>query len=153
MKRVLLWVAILGAMVFLSRLEPSGQNIGTLLPVQVLVVSEADGIHLRTDTTDEGFGDTVSEALENMRENATGKVFLDTADYLLISDGTLLGEIAPYLRPSCQVCLYKGKLDMEKLRDYLKHHNPGVSLKDHNAERMDLPTLRMEEGRIEIAVR
>ena len=153
MKRILLWTAVLVAVVFLVRVEPSGRNISRLLPAQVLVVSEQEGICMQTDTGDMGIGDSVPTALENMRENATGEVFLDTVDYLLISKAVILEEIMPYLRPSCRVCLYKGEPDMEKLRDYLKHHNPGISLKDCNAGKVDLPTLWMEEGRIRIAVR
>ena len=33
----------------------------------------------------------------------------------------------------------------------LKHHDPGVSLKDCTAEQVDLPILRIEEGRMELA--
>ncbi len=151
MKRILLWVAALGAVIFFARVEPSGQNISTLQPVQVLVVSADGEIHLQTDTGDEGSGDSMAAALDKMRANATGEVFLDTTDYLLISDAVVLEEIKLYLRPSCRVCLLEGEPDLEKLGEYLKHHDPGVSLKDCAAEQVDLPILRIEEGRMELA--
>ena len=151
MKRFLLLAAALGTVVFFARVEPSGQNIGSLQPVQVLVVSAGGDIRLKSDTGDEGFGDSVASALEKMGASASGEVFLDTADYLLISDAALLAEIEPYLRPSCRVCLFEGEPDLEKLGEYLKHHDPGVSLKDCTAEQVDLPILRIEEGRMELA--
>lgn len=151
MKRILLWAAALGAVVFFARVEPSGQNISTLQPVQVLIVSVNGEIRLQTDTGDEGFGNSVASALAQVRANASGEVFLDTADYLLISDVAILEEIRPYLRPSCRICLFEGEPDMEKLGDYLKHHDPGVSLKDCTAEQVELPILRIHEGRMELA--
>lgn len=113
MKRFLLLAAALGTVVFFARVEPSGQNIGSLQPVQVLVVSAGGDIRLKSDTGDEGFGDSVASALEKMRASASGEVFLDTADYLLISDAALLAEIEPYLRPSCRVCLFEGEPELK----------------------------------------
>ena len=151
MKRIFLWAAALGVVVFFARVEPSGQDISTLRPVQVLVVSGNGEIRLQTDTGEEGFGDSVASALAQVRANASGAVYLDTAEYLLISDAELLDEIKPYLRPSCRACLYEGEPDMEKLGEYLKHHDPGVSLKDCAAEQVELPILRIHEGRMEFA--
>ena len=151
MKRILLWCAALGAVLFFALVEPAGQNIGTLQPVQVLVISANGGVRLQTDTGEEASAASVADAMERLRASATGEVFMDTADYLLISDMFLLEEVKPYLRPSCRVCLFRGEPELEKLGAFLMQHDPGVTIKDCNADRVTLPVLRSEEGRMELA--
>ena len=150
MKRILLWGAALVLAVLWARLEPSGQNIGMLQPVQVLAVTADGEIRLQTDAGAEGTGMSVASALEKLQAGASAEVFLDTADFLLISDAAVLGEISPYLRPSCRVCIFEGEPEMEMLGDYLTHHDPGVSIKDCAGKQMELPVLRFEEGRMEL---
>lgn len=150
MKRILLWAAAFGVVLFFAKVEPAGRNISKLQPVQVLAVSE--GVRIQTDTGEDVTGDSVQAALEKLRDGATGEVFLDTADYLLISDTALLEEIEPYLRPSCRVCLLEGEPDLERVGEYLQHHDPEVTLNDFTAGRAQLPILRIKEGRMEIAV-
>ena len=84
MKRVFLYILILGALFFvpLKRVE-----IAKLEPVQGVWMYEEDGrIVLETDTKDKGVGTTAKEALENMKKQSSGIIYLDTAQYLLVTN-------------------------------------------------------------------
>ena len=128
-----------------------GEDIGTLEPVQVLVVTqENDGIHVLTDGGQEGNGKDVTAALENLTKTASSKVFLDTTEYLLLEPGTekWLSQFKQSLRPSCMVCYVLGSVDLQAAAQYLQLHPVSVNLIQYEAGKQRLLTLIYNEGRM-----
>lgn len=104
---------------------------------------------METDTGDFGIGDSLKAALTDMKRSASAEIFLDTADYLIVSPGCvdLLPAMMQYLRPSCAVCMEDGETDMKQIGMYLQQHSPDITLMHYRAGQRDLPTLVTREGR------
>ena len=122
MKRLVIYLIIIAAVVA-APVRPL--NVDQLLPVQVVsVYKEGTRSVIETDTGNKGVGDTVSEALQNLKDTASGTVYLKTAEYLLITQDTikdgvaLLGE----LRASARMCETVGRLNLEEVAQYLNAH-------------------------------
>lgn len=95
-----------------------------LLPVQTLQAHRKDGgVYLLTEVG-EGFGSSWDEAVEDLRSNAAGEVFFDTAQQAIFSDALLAQQAAEsgILRPSAQVYFSQRVQDVEGLSDYLSAH-------------------------------
>ncbi len=153
MKKWLGYLAVIAAVAFLSGKGSAGTDIGTLQPVQaVMVTAQGSQILIETDTGDMGLGETVDAAIGNMKATSAYEIFLDTADYLLIEDGCipLLSELDAHLRPSCSVCLLAGEPDLEAVGQFLQTHKPEVTLRRYLAGQTALPTLRTQQGRMEL---
>ena len=88
-----------------------------------------------------------------MEMTAFGQVFLDTAEYLLISPEALrwLPELSELLRSSCQVCLADGVADLAAATEYLAVHEPGYTLGDWEKSETGLPVLYSIEERMYLA--
>lgn len=138
-------VLLLGCMPF------SGTDVAMLKPVESLLVTvEETGISVRTDTGDSGSGDRLDDAFEDMKRSASGNIFLETAEYLIVNEAavSLLPQLWEYLRPGCGVCVAQGEVDMEKAGSYLNAHKPGCSLQDYRAGNHDLPRLLIKGGKM-----
>ena len=107
-------------------------DVGKLRPVEVIAVGGSE-VHciIRTDKGDRGVGATLEEAAANLRDTAPGLIYLDTAEYLLITGNALhlMPEITKYLKGDISVCLQDGPLDPSLAVNYL-------------AEQTNLPKLR-----------
>lgn len=128
-----------------------GEDLGSLEPVQVLLVTrERGGIHIRTDSDQEGSGQDAAAALENLVKTASSKVFLDTAEYLLLEPGTekYIPQLKQYLRSSCTVCNVLGPVDLQDAAQYLQLHPESVNLTQYEAGKQQLLTLIYNEGRM-----
>lgn len=106
--RILLYIVILGAMLFapVDRLD-----IAKLEPVEAVAIYTENGqVVLETDGESVGRGATAREALEDLKKKALSVIYLDTADYLLIGDGaqSAAQELRQYLRKSAQIGSYYG---------------------------------------------
>lgn len=153
MKRWLWYLLVIAAVAALSGKNPSGTDVGRLQPVQVVRVSSTAGqILIQTDTGDLGQGETLKEAFEDMKNTASSKVFLDTADYLILSPKckSLLPALMEYLRPACSVCLEDGEPDLEQVGKFLEVHDPKLTLMRYRAGQRELKTLVTREGRMEL---
>lgn len=151
MKRWLWYLGVVAAVAALSAKPSAGKDIGKLQPVQAVCVSCSEGMVLvQTDTGDWGEGETLPGAVERMKETAAGEVFLETADYLLLSPdcADLLPAMMEYLRPSCSVCLMEGDPDMEKVGSFMQIHAPQVTLMRYRAGDRKLQTLVTQDGRM-----
>ncbi len=127
--RILLYIVIL-ALLFLAPVERL--DVAKLEPVQTVAICVADGqVVLQTDTKNKGQAKTVQAAIEDLEKNTPGVIYLDTAQYLLITkDAAAYGkEIENYLNPSVKVSLWDGEGSVEAAAKFL-----GI--------RRDLPTLR-----------
>ncbi|MBQ9762220.1 MAG: hypothetical protein IJV82_03985 [Oscillospiraceae bacterium] len=121
--------------------------------VKTVEISCQNGaVVIRTDTGAAGAGGSLREAFEDLEETAAGTVFLETAEYLLITPECrgLLDALWAYLRPSCVVCLLEGEGDLEKVGTYLDTHQPDITLMDCRAGEEKLPLLLIQEERMRI---
>lgn len=126
-------------------------DVATLSPVQALWLAQEDGcVYMETDNGDIGIGKTVADALINMKETASGTVFLDTADFLIVRKGSeaLIAQMREILRPSCSVCVAQSAPDLQTATDFMRIHKPSVKMKNTDAERPNLPVLHQEKGRL-----
>ena len=127
--RVLLYIVIL-ALLFMAPVERL--DVAKLQPVQTVAVCINDGqVVLQTDTKDKGQAEKLQAAIDDLEENTPGVIYLDTAEYLLITEEavTYMQELGNYLHPSVKVSLWDGKGSVEEAAKFL-----GV--------RRDLPTLK-----------
>lgn len=153
MKKWLFYVMALAAIPVLSFGGLGGEDVGKLRPVQVVMVSaQNDELHLMTDTEDAGVGIDAHQAVSEMNQSASAKVFLDTADYLLLESGTeaWLPQLRDYLRPSCSLCYVAGEVNLEQAGKYLQLHEPEITLTQYEAGERRLPYLLSEEGRLKL---
>ena len=144
------WPVMAAAAVLIQVLSPfRGTDIGKLRPAQWVYLSrQEDTVWLETDTGDRGGGADVLSALEDLRQSAPGKLFLETADYALVSREALqdLLQLRSVLRSGVEVCLAEEKPD-ENTAAYLRAHNPGLTLREYFSGEGALPVLAAEEGR------
>lgn len=103
--RKVIYAAILLALCFVP-LER--QDVAKLLPVQaVAVYVEGNEVVLETDTGNIGRGESGIKALENLKETTPAVVYLDTAEFFLVSENAVAeaNTLAQYLKPSVSVCV------------------------------------------------
>lgn len=129
MKRKLLYglVFLTLALVRVERCE-----IGRLIPVEVVAVDTADNlVRIETDTGNVGVGKSFQEAYGNLRETASGNIYLDTACWLILSEGDAINveAVKEYLKGNVGVCLGASKIDLTQVGAYLSAHRPAVRLK------------------------
>lgn len=127
--RVILYVLIL-ALLFLAPVERL--DVARLEPVQTVAVSvKEDAVLLETDTQNAGRGTDVDSALENLEQTTPGVIYLDTAQYLLVTEDAVayVEGLRQYLHPCVKVSLWDGEGSVQEAAKYL-----GV--------RKDLPELR-----------
>lgn len=129
MKRIMVYIVVLA----LSLAVPEyGTDVGKLIPVElVFLYREADQIVIETDVGEWGRGETVDAAVRDMHESASGEVFLDTAEYLLIEEPVLdqMDVISGYLKGCVRVCKAQRGLDLQEAARYLDAHRPEMKLK------------------------
>lgn len=139
MKRIIIYCIILAGILWIpvERME-----IRDLEPIQAVWMYREEGeIVLKTDTEDEGRGESVQEALEDMKEKSSGIVYLDTAQFLLVSDNAQeqIGKLTPYLKGKVKISLWEGGEIQEAAR-YMQSHKIGVKLARWR-ESVNLPKL------------
>ena len=129
MKRIILYIGIL-ALVIAAPVKP--MNIGKLRPVRIVSVYKENGwTVIETDTDDKGIGGTALQALQNMKDTSDGVIYLDTADYLLLTKDTeeAVAELYGNLKPSVRLCMKSGVTDLKKAASYLQTHGELPKLK------------------------
>ena len=147
MKKIIWYCLLLGA-AFLVPVQ--GTDVGKLLPVELIqIYKEADTVVIATDAGPTGSGTTVDEAVADMKATASGIVFLDTADHLLVKDLTEeeIDALEKYLKPSVRVCAQIGQIDPEEASAFLRVHKPKRQLKDWE-EGNRAQVLTVENGRM-----
>ncbi len=146
------WIFYIATVALLAATPFRGTDIASLAPVEVVWLTEMGGqVYLETDTGDVGWGADVRSALENMKAAASGSVFLETADYLIVEQGAevLFEQVYDILRPSCMVCTAETMPDMEAAAAYLAAHEPKTTLRQRQVDQRNLPVLRERAGRFE----
>ena len=103
-----------------------------LLPIRSLQAEYTEeGVHIVSEVG-EGYGATWLDAIDNLRDNAAGDVFFDTAEHAVFTDLALAIEAANsgILRPAAQVYMVEKLLDRADLNAYLTAHPSGVQISD-----------------------
>ena len=128
MKHAILYILILGAL-FFAPVESA--EVAKLEPVQaVWMYMEEDRIVLETDTEDKGSGATVEEALKDMKRKSAGIIYLDTAQFVLVT-GTerQIAALVPYIKDSVRLCQWDGKGGLSEAVKYADAHAVGTEVR------------------------
>lgn len=149
------WLLLLCGLLLVCWLSPEqGSDVGELQPVELLqVYRKGDEVIMSTDTGDVGTGTTLKAAWKNLKETTPGTIFLETADYLLLTIETeeMLSELSRLLRPAAEVCLVERPVNEQDAAAWLAAHPPGVSLRSVRYDEKPVPFLCLTEGRFTIA--
>ena len=150
MKRIVVYILSLAAAMMVP-LE--GTDVGKLQPVELVqIYKEGDFVVIVTDTGDSGQGHGVEAAFEDLEETTAGIIFLDTADYLLVS-ASAIGEVPAlqnYLKSGVRVCKAEKGIDLVQAAEFLKVHPPRVKLKEPDSVR-NAQTLTQENDRVKLS--
>lgn len=144
------WIWLLfPAVLLLGRVEHSGTDISRLDPVEVIRVTVEDGVTIETDTGAVGIGSDLENAVADLHASSPKTVFLDTAQYLILSGDweRYLPALTDLLRPACRVCVGQGEMDLSEAAAYLDTHSSETRLIDCRAGEYRLMTFYYKEGR------
>lgn len=147
MKRIFIYIALLAAALMMPL---RGTDVGKLQPVGLIqLYMEEDTVVIVTDTGDSGRGTTVDAAFKNLEETTSGIVFLDTADFLLVSKDAVneVRSLEGYLKPSVRVCIAESDIDPVMAAEYLAVHRPAVRLREQEGF-LQAEMLMKENGRL-----
>lgn len=128
--RLILYIIIL-ALLFLAPVEKL--DVAKLEPVQTVAISvESDVVVLETDTENIGKGKDVDSALSDLKETTPGVIYLDTAEYLLVSENAIahVDALRQYLRSGVRVSLWDEKGSIKDASKYLGIRTDLPKLKD-----------------------
>ncbi len=98
-------------------------DVADLEPVQTVAVSvENEKLKLRTDTGAVGIGTSADTALQKLEESTPGVIYLDTAEYLLLTEEALgyVDGLRQYLNDSVKVSLWDGEGSIEDAAGFLR---------------------------------
>ena len=143
-------MAILLAALTLVFFAESGTRLEQLKPVELLYLEQKDNmLILKTDGKDLGRGNTLEEAIGDLKNSAAGKIFLETTDKIVITEKTIwaLKGLQYHVRPAAQVFLGTGVIEPETAAKYLSAHDPGMTLGALYRGEGKIPVLRGERGR------
>lgn len=132
--RVIIYIVILGLLLIapVERLD-----VAKLEPVQTVAVDVSDGmVVLMTDTGNMGQGKNIKSAVDDLEEKTPGVIYLDTAQYLLVTEGAkqYTRDLEGYLRSSVKVSLWDGEGDVEQAARFLSESRNLFSLRRWNRE-------------------
>ena len=148
------WLAVLAGISLAIFLPPTEKTeISDLCPVELLSIYREEGmLWVETDTGSVGRGKNLTAALTELEETASGKIFLDTADYVLVTAATkdVLPELKKRLRPATEIVQVCGEVDSRAAADFLSVHKAGLALKDCQRG-TELPRLIVKGGRYYLA--
>ena len=147
MKKLLLYILLLGAALILP---VEGTDVGKLLPVELVQLDKmGDAVVISTDAGATGTGETVKAAIRDMEKTTAGIVFLDTADYLLVTESAMeeVESIKEHLKPSVRVCIQRVEMNLKDAAAYLSVHRPEHQLRSCQ-DPQSLQILTEENGKV-----
>lgn len=125
-------------------------DVGKLQPIEVVAIYiENNQITLKTELGDMGKGQTITEALNDMKQTTAGIVYLDTAEYLLVGRNaqTYIPDMNAYLKDNVRICAIEGDMDLKEAAGYLDSHRPSMEI-DQWSRNCELEILKVEGGRL-----
>lgn len=127
MKRSLLYLIILAAVLVCPT---KATDVGKLQPVQTVAVYKGDsGYVIATDTKDTGRGESIPAAIENLKATTPATIYLDTAQYLIVSDESVVEELRNHLKGNVKLYRFVGNPPMETVSKFLAAHGDGPSIR------------------------
>ena len=139
------WI-LLGALAMLL-LPQRGTEVGKLLPVETLLIEKQAGQYrVSTDTGNTARGDSLEKAVDALRAEAPGILFLDTADYVLLAGAAedCMEKLPDYVRPGTRVYKMEGTAELPEIGSFLKTHGPNAPLYRLQKGELRLPKLTAE---------
>lgn len=127
--KLLLYIGIFLAVILMPT---EATDVGKLIPVEVVAISDSGGtVTINTDTGDSGIGDTLESAISDMKAAASGIIYLDTAEYLLLDEGmeNHLNAVERHLKKEVRLCYAQENMPLETVADFLSVHKPNATLK------------------------
>lgn len=140
MRRCILYLLIAAAAL---AIPVERADVADLHPVQTVALYKTqEGYRIETDTEDYGQGETVAAAYHDLLRSTPGIIYLDTADFLLVSSDTLdkIPEIRIYLKSGVRSCQVTGSCDLKTASKFLSVHGDLPSVFDWK-QGMKLPVL------------
>jgi hypothetical protein len=130
MKKWLVFAAAVTAVAILSRRPHPARDVARLEPVQAVYIYQKNGtLCIETDTGAAGSGNTLTEAAADLKASASGEIFLDTAEFLLIDpEVTITADFHTLLRPTCGVTFTTAPPDLQAVSEFLSVHTPKRTL-------------------------
>ena len=128
MKKIL-YLLILGAL-FLAPVERL--DVAKLLPIRaVALYMQGERVVLETDTAHMGSGVDAMHALESLKKNTPAVIYLDTAEYLLVSEAAqaYVEQLRGMLKPSVKVCICDAAGKVKIVAEYLDVHGSLTELR------------------------
>ena len=128
-------VLLAAALTLVFGLPFRAYNTAQLLPIRTLQVEKTPtGIRLLSDAG-EGSGSDWASAVEDLRRNAAGTVFFDTAERVVFCGGKLVPAAigSGELRPAAQVYFAETLCRDELLNDYYAAHESALSVAELRA--------------------
>lgn len=148
MKRYLTAAGAVLMMMVLLRLPGQAMDTSELEPVEtVLVCRNAQTVRIETDTGAWGEGTELRSAAQDLKRRTAGRIFLDTADYLLLDETSWDPRaLRALFRPGCQVCIAQNVDDLQEAGRYLRIHHPDATLLHWAVEETPLQMLTGGKG-------
>lgn len=133
MRQMGFWLAFAAVLTAFGRMPAEPQDASELLVAQILCVDAENGaVYLETDCGASGSGGSVDEAFEDLKQHAAGAVFLETAEFVVLSERAryLLPQLAvsDALRPATRAVCGETVRSPQRLRDFLRAHPPQLTL-------------------------
>ena len=121
----------------------------TIIPGQIVYWDGGHYIITETDTEDTGEGKTVSEAFSDLVDTTPGVIYLDTADFFLISTESeeAVEDMRKYLKKSVKICAVTGQGDLKTVSKFLSVQ-PGLMLFSRWKQGDPLPVLDCRTDKI-----
>ena len=107
-----------------------------LLPIRTLQAAVTEqGVKIVSEVG-EGEGVTWETAVQDLRDKASGEVFFDTAEQVVLCDRSLIAAAVESgdLRPAAQVYFADALRDPDGLHEYLSAHESPLTVADLRAE-------------------
>ena len=84
----------------------------------------------------------MQQALENLKQNSAGIIYLDTAEFLTVTENAkeYIGSMKALLKEKVRVCQWNGEGELSTVGKYMKAHKIGVRLQQWKPE-ITLPQL------------
>lgn len=126
--KVILYAVIIG----LSLMAPIERlDVEKLLPIEAVALYYEDGmLTLETDTGHKGTGNTVADALRELKERTPAVVYLDTARYLMVAPEAedQVAFMKEYLGSRTEVTCWDVRGQVKMAMEYLRAHGKTVHL-------------------------
>jgi hypothetical protein len=154
MKKLVLWALVIVVISVSDMLPFAGTDVAKLHPIEVLIVQRNNDIlSISTDSGITGFGEDVPQALSDIKLVAAGEVFLETANYVLLSPdcSDVIDSFFAYIRPACQIYLFEGEGDWYQVSKYLESHPSNATLLACKRGEAYVPKIIVQEGEFRLA--